>query len=142
MAAAVPTAEGTSGPAGPRARVLAELAARREVLQGPDGVDPVLSNRPSAGEDALELNAACLALPEYARELGKSGTPLLWSWPARMYRIGAERRAELLEAAALLVAAVERLDVAAAGRRRRLRVVDPRDAAWTETSPAAANSTT
>lgn len=138
MAAADSTAEGTSGPAGPRARVLAELAARREVLLGPDGVDPVVSNRPSAGEDALELNAACLALPEYARELGKSETPLLWSWPSRMYRTGAERRSELLGAAALLIAAVERLD--AAGGRRRLRVVDPRAGGWTETPTVEAGS--
>lgn len=140
MAAADPTAERGSEPAGPRARVLAELAARREVLVGPDGVDPALSNRPSAGEDALELNAACLALPEYARELGRSGTPLLWSWPSRTYRAGAERRAELLEAAALLIAAVERLDGAAAGRRHRLRVVDPQDGGWTETPAIAAVS--
>ncbi|NNG35535.1 NUDIX hydrolase [Nakamurella aerolata] len=93
------------------------------MLADPDGSDPALSVRASSGPDALELNAACLALPDYARELGVAGTPLLWSWPGYTYPAGQNRRDELLHAAALLVAAVERIDMGyqagSAGTARR-----------------------
>lgn len=105
-------------------KVLRDLAAQREMLVDPDGRDPALSDRGSSGPDALELNAACLALPDYARELGVAGTPLLWSWPGYTYTIGQNRRDELLQAAALLVAAVERIDMSATRSRPELRVVD------------------
>lgn len=108
-----------------RGRVLQDLAAVRDALLDPDGLDPAVSRRPSSGPDALELNAACLALPSYAREVGIAGTPLLWTWPHQTYPQGLERREELLQAAALLLTAIERLDANSTSLSpgRALRVV-------------------
>lgn len=75
--------------------------------------------------DELEMCAAVLAMPVDFRELGRSGTPLLWPWPAGAYRPARPRREEMLEAAALMIAAVERLDRRTRRRTRpNLRLVD------------------
>ena len=107
-----------------RARLLAELAAVRDDLRGPDGSDPALSDPLGPEDDAVEMCAAVYALPDQFRELGSTtGMPLMWAWPARLFRGHMVRREQLLLAAALALAAVERLDIAAARRRRLLQLV-------------------
>lgn len=85
---------------------LATLERARRNLVGPCPGDPARSTRASA-VDALGLAAACYALPTFARQLGKEAVPLLWPWPARLWT-SLSRGQELLTAAAMLVAELER----------------------------------
>ena len=62
----------------------------------------------------VEMAAAVYAMPEQFRELGsRTGLPLMWPWPAPLFVGDADRREQLLLAAALCLAAVERRDAAA-----------------------------
>lgn len=93
-----------------REQLLGETLAALELLQDPRGGHPVDAPALSAHVDELEMCAAVLAMPVDFRELGRNGIPLLWPWPAGAYRPARPRREEMLEAAALMLAAVERLD--------------------------------
>lgn len=99
-----------------RKRVLGELTTALESLRDPRGMHPVEALALSEHVDELEMCAAVLAMPVDFRELGRNGVPLLWPWPAGTYRPAQSRREEMLDAAALIIAAVERLD-----RRMRRR---------------------
>jgi len=69
--------------------------------------------------------AAVYAMPDQFREVGtKSGVPLMWAWPAKLFRGKLARREQLLMAAAMALVAIERLDLAAV-RGRRLTIVPP-----------------
>ncbi len=59
--------------------------------------------------DALAFTGACYALPVHVRELGRHRIPLLRPWPRGLYRRH-ERGLELLLAAAMLLAEIERQD--------------------------------
>ena len=97
-----------------RAAVLGELAAVRASLRGPGGGDPALLAALSEDDDMVEMAAAVYAMPEQFRELGaRTGRPLMWPWPASLFLGDAGRRQQLLLAAALCLAAVERRDAAA-----------------------------
>ena len=91
--------------------ITARICRLRDELVGPTPGDPGRSTRSSA-VDALAFTGACYALPVYARELGRHQVPLLWPWPRGLYRQH-ERGLELLLAAAMLLAEIERQDRAA-----------------------------
>lgn len=99
-----------------RRRLLDEVEAVRSGLVGPDGTDPAIAPPAGLEDDAAEMCAAVLAMPEAFRELGRSGAPLMWAWPTTSYTPDLSRREELLLAASLLLVAVERLDRPVAGR--------------------------
>lgn len=108
-----------------REQVLGETLVALESLRDPRGGHPTDAPALSAHVDELEMCAAVLAMPVDFRELGRNGIPLLWPWPAGAYRPGRPRREEMLEAAALMLAAVERLDRRTHRRRRpALHLVD------------------
>jgi hypothetical protein len=68
-------------------------------------------------------DAACYALPVCARELGRHAIPLLWPWPRGLY-VQRERGLELLLAAAMVLAEIERQDrFAASGRAAAVTAV-------------------
>lgn len=90
------------------------LERLRGKLIGPFPDDPGRSTRASA-VDALGFAAACYALPTFARQLGSGSVPLLWPWPTRLWTPLC-RGQELLTAAAMLVAELERHPEPAAGR--------------------------
>lgn len=126
----MPAGRAVSDPA-ERTDVIAEL----QELRDPSGVDPAESLPLGPEDDAIEICAAVYALPEPFRECHRSGLPLLWPWPSGLYCDDLARRDELLLAAAYLLAAVDRIDLAAAAPVRRgsrrgrragnsLRVVD------------------
>lgn len=111
MAGAPPTARAIAR----RAAILEEVAATRARLRGPGGRDPATLAALSEDDDVVEMAAAVYALPEQFRELGtRTGLPLMWPWPAELWDGMADRREQLLQAAALCMAAVERLDTAQA----------------------------
>ena len=91
-----------------RGAITARMCRLRDELVGPTPGDPGRSTRSSA-VDALAFTGACYALPVYARELGRHQVPLLWPWPRGLYRQH-ERGLELLLAAAMLLAEIERQD--------------------------------
>jgi hypothetical protein len=93
--------------------ILRRICRLRGELAGPTPGDPSRSTRSSA-VDALAFTGACYALPVYARELGRHAIPLLWPWPRGLY-VQHERGLELLLAAAMLLAEIERQDRFAAG---------------------------
>lgn len=96
-----------------RAAVLEELAGVREHLRGPDGRDPAQAAALAEDDDVVEMAAAVYAMPQQFRELGtRSGLPLMWPWPAKLFLGDADRREQLLLAAALCLVAVERRDAA------------------------------
>ena len=98
-----------------RGAILSRIRRLRGDLAGPTPGDPAQSTRSSA-VDALAFTAACYALPVYARELGRHAIPLLWPWPRGLYA-QRERGVELLLAAAMVLAEIERQDrFAASGR--------------------------
>jgi len=110
------------------ASVINEIAGARQRLLGPDGGDPAYSAPLGPDDDTLEMCAAAYALPDGFREKSQAGIPLAWAWPSSTFDITLTRREELIQAAAMITAAVERLDRhAAAGersaRRRPLQVV-------------------
>ena len=108
---------------GHAARILAELACVREGLIGPDGRDPALSPPLGPEDDVVEMCAAVYAMPEQFREVSRTGVPLMWSWPSKFYsRCG--RRDQLLLAGALILTAIERIDLGESRRRRPLQIVD------------------
>ena len=109
MAGASPSARAIAR----RAAVLDEVAAVRARLRGPGGQDPAALAALSEDDDVVEMAAAVYALPEQFRELGsRTGLPLMWPWPAELWEGLADRRDQLLLAAALCAAAVERIDAA------------------------------
>lgn len=91
-----------------RAAITTRICRLRDELVGPTPGDPGRSTRSSA-VDALAFTGACYALPVYARELGRHQIPLLWPWPRGLYRQH-ERGLELMLAAAMLLAEIERQD--------------------------------
>ncbi len=108
--------------------VINEIAGARQRLLGPDGGDPAYSAPLGPDDDTLEMCAAAYALPDGFREKSQAGIPLAWAWPSATFDITLTRREELIQAAAMITAAVERLDRHAAGgekptRRRQLQVV-------------------
>lgn len=107
--------------------VLAEVANVRATLTGPGGMDLAAERPSSPDDDAAQLSAAVYATPPQLREAGRTGIPLMWPWPRSRYQADLPRRAELLLAAALLVAAVERLDRSPAGRAGPLRLLAEAD---------------
>lgn len=111
MAGASPSARAIAR----RAAVLDEVAAVRARLRGPGGRDPATLAPLCEDDDVVEMAAAVYALPEQFREMGsRTGLPLMWPWPAELWQGLAARRDQLLLAAALCAAAVERLDAAQA----------------------------
>src|SRR5664279_5905017 len=76
-----------------RALILGEILEVRRHLTNPAVV--------SATEEPRSLAAACYALPGYARELNRQGTPRLWPY-ASGYAEG-RRRDELLLAIGYLI---------------------------------------
>ena len=80
-----------------RALILSEILEVRTHLTNPAVV--------SATDEPQSLAAACYALPGYARELNRQGTPRLWPF-ASGYAEG-RRRDELLLAIGYLIAAFE-----------------------------------
>jgi hypothetical protein len=91
-----------------RGAITARICRLRDELVGPTPGDPGRSTRSSA-VDALAFTGACYALQVYAREVGRHQIPLLWPWPRGLYRQH-ERGLELLLAAAMLLAEIERQD--------------------------------
>jgi len=121
------------GEPGVRAELYAELAAVRDAVVGPDGMDPALCTALSLEDDAVEMCGAVYALPDQFRERGRSGTPLMWPWPWDLFQSGMARRDELLLAAAMLLIAVERIDRSASSEElRHLHVRRHRRRDWTE----------
>lgn len=100
---------------------LATIERLRRNLAGPYRGDPGCSTRTSA-VDALALAAVCYALPTFARQLGTGSVPLLWPWPARLWA-PSTRGQDLLTAAAMLVAELERHTTSPAFGRPALTVV-------------------
>ncbi len=100
--------------------IVAQVLARRLMMSGPGGLDPVLSPALGPEDDAVEMCAAVYALPAAYRELNRSGIPLMWAWPSSLYEPRA-RRDELIEAMAMMLVAVERVD--SGGGRIQLRLV-------------------
>src|SRR5664279_6459931 len=80
-----------------RALILGEILEVRTHLTNPAAA--------SATDEPRSLAAACYALPGYARELNRQGTPRLWPY-APGYAEG-RRRHELLLAIGHLIAAFE-----------------------------------
>jgi hypothetical protein len=105
----------------PRAAITRRICRLRDDLVGPTPGDPGRSTRASA-VDALAFTGACYALPVYARELGRHQIPLLWPWPRGLYRQH-ERGLELLLAAAMLLAEIERQDRTSGARQTALTAV-------------------
>ena len=91
-----------------RGAITARIGRLRDELIGPTPGDPGRSTRSSA-VDALAFTGACYALPVHVRELGRHRIPLLRPWPRGLYRRH-ERGLELLLAAAMLLAEIERQD--------------------------------
>lgn len=109
------------------ASVIGEIAIARQRLRGPDGADPACAAPLGPDDDTLEMCAAAYALPDGFREKSRLGIPLAWAWPSSTFDSTLSRRDELIQAAAMLTAAVERLDrhneMALAPARRQLQVV-------------------
>lgn len=104
-----------------RTAVLAEVIEIYGRLTDPNGRALNESNRQMAA--GIGPAAACYALPEFARDLGSAGVPLLWTWPAESWAAG-DRRNELLLAAALALAAIlEHTPPVGTSDRPRLSVV-------------------
>ena len=102
--------------------ILTSVQNGRRALIGPVPGDLARSNRASAA-DALGFAAACYALPAFARQTGVGDLPLLWPWPARLWT-PQDREAELITAAGMLVAELERHRPSdTAGRRPVLTVM-------------------
>jgi hypothetical protein len=102
--------------------ILTSVQNGRQSLIGPVPGDLARSNRASAA-DALGFAAACYALPAFARQTGVGDLPLLWPWPARLWT-PQDREAELITAAGMLVAELERHRPSdTAGRRPVLTVM-------------------
>lgn len=59
--------------------------------------------------DELAQAAVCYAMPPALRELQSDDTPVLWPWHPRWWKKGGRRR-NLVKAAALIIAEIERLD--------------------------------
>jgi hypothetical protein len=107
-----------------RDRLVDEVRAALALLQDPRGVHPSQTQALSSHGDELEMCAAVYAMPEDFRELGRTGIPLLWPWPATAFRPAQSRRQQLLVAAAMLISAVERLDRRTHRGRANLHIVD------------------
>ncbi len=105
------------------ARILAELASVRDGLVGPDGSDPAVSPPLGPEDNVVEMCAAVYAMPEQFRELSRTGIPLMWSWPSKFYS-QCGRRDQLLLAGALILTAIERIDLGESRSRRHLQIVD------------------
>lgn len=109
------------------AGVIGEIATARQRLRCPDGGDPACSAPLGPDDDTLEMCAAAYALPDGFREKSQAGIPLAWAWPSSTFDMTLSRRDELIQAAAMLTAAVERLDrhnqIGRPSRRRQLQVV-------------------
>lgn len=61
--------------------------------------------------DQLSEAAACYTIPEYMREVTEKGVPTLWPWSPEFWKpTPKNRRRELIKAAALLIAEIERVD--------------------------------
>ncbi len=101
--------------------VVSEIAAVRHQLLGPDGGDPALSPPLGPEDDTLEMCAAAYTLPDGFREKNNAGIPLAWAWPSSTFDMTLTRREELLQAAAMIAAAIERLDRQAAARDNTAR---------------------
>lgn len=115
--------------------VISEIAAARQRLLGPDGGDPACSTPLGPDDDTLEMCAAAYTLPDGFREKSHAGIPLAWAWPSLTFDSTLTRGEELIQAAAMITAAIERLDrraVTAGGPTRRQLQVVP-DPSWTET---------
>lgn len=110
--------------------VISEIAAVRQQLLGPDDGDPALSPPLGPEDDTLEMCAAAYTLPDAFREKNNAGIPLAWAWPSSTFDMTLTRREELLQAAAMIAAAIERMDHQAArgntAPRRPLQVVPDR----------------
>lgn len=106
-----------------RDRLWDELNTALALLRDPRGIHPSQASALSPHGDELEMCAAVYALPEDFRELGRTGIPLLWPWPASTFRPSHSRRQQLLMAAAMLIAAVERLDRRSRRSRANLHLV-------------------
>jgi hypothetical protein len=91
------TTRAAAGGSDQRALILGEILEVRTHLTNPAAV--------SATDEPRSLAAACYALPGYARELNRQGTPRLWPY-ASGYAEG-RRRDELLLAIGYLIAAFE-----------------------------------
>lgn len=104
-----------------RTALLAEVIEVYGRLTDPNGRALNESNQRLAA--GIAPAAACYALPEFARDLGSVGVPLLWTWPADSWAAG-DRRNELLLAAALALAAtLEQAKTGGMTDRPRLSVV-------------------
>lgn len=90
-----------------RGAVIAEIAAERRRQVEAEGWTPEHDDAHTRGE--LAFAAVCYADPLY-RE--REQAPLKWPWDARCWK-PKDRRRDLIRAAALLVAEIERLDRAA-----------------------------
>ncbi len=72
------------------------------------------------GHGDLAAAAACYAMPEHRREPNVGGAPASWPWDSEWWKpTPGDRRRELVKAAALIVAEIERLDRSAAAAATR-----------------------
>lgn len=106
----------TSGPpargkdSGPLDLLLPAIERRRALLVDLDGVDPVRSLRPRI-DDQLGLSAACYLLPAELRTPSCTNVPLMWALPDEDWIEYPDRVDELIEGIALLLAAIELVDL-------------------------------
>lgn len=120
--------------------VIAEIAAERERQKAVEGWDD--EHDDEHGDDALAIAAACYALPDSLRhcqprieqrEIGMRGladpptyekvctiAPSIWPWAGWWWKPN-DRRRDLIRAAALIAAEIERLDRAALAEQEKPR---------------------
>lgn len=107
--------EGTAEqPVKPRRRgiqAISDVIDERERQISDEGFTPAHDDQGQSG--ALATAAVCYAQSESERSIDDSGVPAGWPWPANWWK-PADRRKDLVRAAALLIAEIERLDRASA----------------------------
>lgn len=97
--------------AAPTSAVLDEIGRERDRVRDDEGFDAVHDDEHTDG--SIACAAACYAMPEAVRmkvadKDGRS-VPVHWPWSADAWKPG-DRRRELIKAAQLIVAEIERLD--------------------------------
>ncbi len=106
----------------PLDQLLTAIERRRANLVDVDGVDPVRSMRPRI-DDQLALSAACYLRPAELRTPSRTLVPLMWALPDDTWIDYADRIDELIEGTALLLAAIELIDVTNAWKTRTAPLV-------------------
>jgi hypothetical protein len=92
-------------------RILEEIAAERGRQMEEEGWTPLHDDDHVAGE--LAKAGGCYAIWSASTNRGKAGHPVQWPWSPHWFKPTTPRR-DLIKAAALIVAEIERLDRASA----------------------------